>query len=222
MTSVITKKQILILLGAPGCGKGSQAALIKKKFKIPHISTGDILRENIKHGTPLGLKAKEYIDRGELGPDSLVVDILFERVSEPDCSHGFILDGFPRTLSQGEILQKRLGNDAEIRAIYFDVSKETLLKRILGRILCKNCGTSYHKSFAPPQIEGVCDICGSELYTREDDSEEVALNRLNVYQELTIPLLEFFKKLGQLQTLSCETSKEEVFTNLVKLISSNN
>lgn len=219
MAPVIAKKQILILLGAPGCGKGSQAVLLKEKLGIPHISTGEILRENIKKNTPLGLKAKGYIDRGELGPDSLIVDILFERVSQPDCERGYILDGFPRTLSQGKILQERLGSENEIQAIYFDVSSETILKRILGRLLCKKCGAPYHRTFSPPKVEGQCDLCHSSLFQRDDDREEIAQKRLSVYTEQTAPLLDFFREQGQLRSIPCETTKEEIFTNLIKLIS---
>ena len=218
MTPVLTKKQIIILLGAPGCGKGSQANLLKEKLHIPHISTGYILRENIKNGTPLGKKAKSYMDRGELGPDSLIVDILFDRVAKADCKRGYILDGFPRTLSQGKILQERLGSDCEILALYFDVSSETILQRILGRLLCKKCQTPYHSTFSPPKTTGKCDLCSSELFQREDDREEIALKRLSVYSEQTAPLLDFFNNQGLLRSIPCETTKEEVFTNLIKLI----
>ncbi len=221
MAPVITKKQILILLGAPGCGKGSQAALLKEKFNIPHISTGDILRENIKNGTPLGLEAKSYMDRGELGPDSLIVDILFDRVAKDDCKRGYILDGFPRTLSQGKILQERLGKDCEILALYFDVSNETILQRILGRLLCKKCNTPYHRTFSPPKTSGKCDLCNSELFRRDDDQEEIALKRLSVYSEQTAPLLDFFNNQNQLRSIPCESTKEEIFTNLITLIPQN-
>jgi len=221
MAPVVTKKQVLILLGAPGCGKGSQAALLKEELSIPHISTGEILRENIKAGTALGREAKSYMDRGELVSDSLIVDILFDRVARADCERGYILDGFPRTLSQGKILQKRLGSDHEILALYFDLSNATIIKRILGRLLCKKCGTPYHRIFSPPKIEGTCDLCSSELFRREDDREEIARKRLSVYAEQTAPLLDFFKGKGQLHPISCETSKEEIFINLIKLIPQN-
>lgn len=221
MAAIITKKQVLILLGAPGCGKGSQAALLKEKLDVPHVSTGDILRENIKNDTPLGLKAKSYMDRGELTPDSLIVDILFDRVAKADCKRGYILDGFPRTLSQGKILQERLGNDHEILALYFDVSSKTILQRILGRLLCKKCQAPYHRTFSPPKTKGKCDLCSSELFQREDDREEIALKRLSVYSEQTAPLLDFFKDQGQLRSIPCESTKEEIFINLITLISQN-
>ncbi len=217
MAQILTKKQVLILLGAPGCGKGSQAMLLKEKLGVPHISTGDILRENIKQGTELGRQAKSFMDAGNLVPDSLIVNILLNRIAKEDCEKGYILDGFPRTLSQAKILEEQLGDEVEILALHLDASTETVLKRILGRLICKSCQTPYHLTFSLPKTEGVCDKCNSPLYQRKDDSEKIALERLNVYAKQTAPLLQFFKERNRLHTISCEQSKQEVFVELIKL-----
>lgn len=164
----------LILLGAPGAGKGTQAEYLSKRFSIPHISTGDILRENVKNETELGKKAKEYMDKGLLVPDEIVIEIVKDRLSKEDCKNGFLLDGFPRTIAQAEALDKvleELGQKID-KVLNIEVPDEKILERMSGRRICKNCGASFHVIYRPPQKEGVCDVCGGELYQREDDKEE--------------------------------------------------
>ncbi|CCQ93504.1 adenylate kinase [[Clostridium] ultunense Esp] len=188
----------LILLGPPGAGKGTQASAIVKKYGIPHISTGDIFRVNIKMGTELGIKAKTYMDKGLLVPDELVISIVKDRLTEEDCKKGFLLDGFPRTLSQGEALDEEL-NDMGLklnRVINIEVGKEVLIERAIGRRVCKDCGSTYHIKFSPPKQENICDNCGGQLFQREDDKVETIKQRIQVYLKQTKPLIDYYTKKG--------------------------
>lgn len=210
----------LILLGAPGAGKGTQAKLIVEKYGIPQISTGDMLREAVAKGTELGKKAKEYMDRGELVPDEVVIGIVKERLKQPDCEKGFILDGFPRTLKQAEELDKmleELGKKIDA-VINVHVPEEEVVKRIVNRRTCKNCGAVYHLIYNPPKEEGKCDKCGGELYQRDDDKEETVRARYKVYKEQTEPLIEYYSKKGLLYTVDGTKSIEEVFEEIQKIL----
>jgi len=185
----------LILLGPPGAGKGTQAANISERYNIPHISTGDIFRANIKAGTPLGVKAKSYIDAGQLVPDTLVVEIVADRLTEEDAKNGFLLDGFPRTVNQAEELKSFLASKSISlnRVINIAVDPTVLIERAVGRRICKACGATYHVAFNAPKTEGVCDKCGGELYQRSDDVAETVKNRIEVYQNETSPLISFYR-----------------------------
>ncbi|MBO8153630.1 adenylate kinase [Thermovirga sp.] len=186
----------LIFLGPPGAGKGTQAAVISKRFGIAHISTGDILRENVSKKTDLGIQAQKYMEAGQLVPDDVIVAMVESRLQEKDCQEGFILDGFPRTVVQAEALDKLLEKlDIELDGIiYFDVPDEVVVKRLSGRRICKSCGAIYNIHSQPPKKDGVCDLCGGELYQRSDDEESVVMNRLKVYKELTAPLISYYEK----------------------------
>lgn len=208
----------LILLGPPGAGKGTQAEKIAKEFNIPHISTGDIFRANIKNETKLGLKAKQYIDNGELVPDSVVVAIVEDRIKQDDTKNGFLLDGFPRTENQALALDKVLTEigislDAVIN---IKVDSQILVSRITGRRICKDCGATYHIEFNPPAEEGVCDLCGGELYQRSDDNEDTVQNRIDVYNKQTAPLIEYYSKQDLIKTIDGEQAIDKVFTDIVK------
>lgn len=203
----------IIMLGAPGAGKGTQAKMIADKYDIPHISTGDIFRANIKEGTPLGMEAKQYMDKGLLVPDELTVKILLDRVAKKDCQNGYVLDGFPRTIPQAEVLDKALGErgDRIDHAIDVDVPDENIVKRMGGRRACLSCGATYHIEHVPPKQEGICDVCGQKLVLRDDDKSETVQNRLNVYHEQTQPLIDFYRNKGILKTVDGTKDKEEVF-----------
>ena len=209
-----------ILLGPPGAGKGTQAAKIIEKYNIPHISTGDIFRENIKKGTELGKKAQEYMNRGELVPDDLVIEIATTRLLEDDCKDGFLLDGFPRTVYQAEKLDEFLAaHGSKIdKVIDIEVGKEELMIRLTGRRVCKKCGASYHIVNIPPKKEGVCDICGGPLIQRDDDNAETAANRIEVYEEQTRPLVDYYKKEGNLVLIDGTTGLENVFADIVRAL----
>jgi len=189
--SVIEKPFVVILMGPPGAGKGTHAKPLAAHLSIPHISTGDLFREHISIQTPLGRKAKTYIDQGKLVPDEVVLDMLFARISLPDCKHGYIFDGFPRTVSQAQALEKRIHN-ALVIVINLNVSDALLVERISGRLTCKKCGKSYHKKYDPPLLTGQCDVCKDVLYQRDDDKEEILKKRLEVYRSQTRPLIEYY------------------------------
>jgi adenylate kinase len=191
------------MLGAPGAGKGTQAKKLANKYNIPHISTGDIFRANIKNKTELGEKAKQFMDKGLLVPDELVVDLVVDRLNEDDAKEGFILDGFPRTIPQAKALDNTL-NDLDMKidyAVDIDVKDEAIVKRMSGRRACVGCGATYHTITIPPKVEGICDTCGKELILREDDKPETVLKRLGVYHEQTQPLIDYYKEQGILMTI---------------------
>ena len=209
-----------ILLGPPGAGKGTQAAKIVEKYQIPHISTGDIFRENIKQGTELGKKASEYINRGELVPDDLVIEIATYRLTRDDCKAGFILDGFPRTVHQAEELDKFLTARGEKLSVVInlEVGEDVLMKRLTGRRVCKKCGASFHVVNMPPKQEGICDVCGGELIQRPDDNEETAANRIAVYNDQTKPLIDYYEKAGIIANIDGSKPLEESFASVSKAL----
>lgn len=210
----------LILLGPPGAGKGTQAARIVEKYNIPHISTGDIFRKNISEGTKLGKKAKEYMDRGELVPDSLVIEIATDRLTEDDCADGFLLDGFPRTVEQAVALDAFLGGRGERinHVLDIDVPKEELMTRLIGRRVCKECGATYHVTNMPPAKEGICDKCGGELIQRADDTEATVENRIEVYNRQTKPLLDYYDKTGNIVHLDGSIGFEKLFAQITEIL----
>ena len=210
----------IIMLGAPGAGKGTQAKQIAGKYSIPHISTGDIFRANIKNGTELGKKAKEYMDQGLLVPDELTCDLVVDRIGQDDCKNGFVLDGFPRTIPQAEALTNALNELGEKMdfAIDVDVPDENIVKRMSGRRACLECGATYHIVSIPPKKEGICDACGSELVLRDDDKPETVQKRLDVYHEQTQPLIDYYKKAGILKSVDGTQPMEDVFADIVKIL----
>lgn len=210
----------LILLGPPGAGKGTQAEFIVDQYQIPHISTGDIFRKNIKEGTELGLRAKSYIDQGALVPDSLVVEIVEARLKEADCHGGFLLDGFPRTVFQAEELDKvleRMGVDLTA-VLNIKVDPELLVSRAVGRRICRSCGATYHIHNNPSRVDGVCDKCGGELYQRSDDIEETVANRINVYMNETSPLIHYYEVRGKLVNIDGEQDIKVVSSDIVNVL----
>ena len=210
----------IIMLGAPGAGKGTQAKKIAAKYSIPHISTGDIFRANIKNGTELGKKAKTYMDQGLLVPDDLVVDLVVDRVNQEDCVNGYVLDGFPRTIPQAEALDKALtGMDEAIDyAINVEVPDENIVQRMSGRRACVNCGATYHIVYAPTKKENVCDTCEGELILRDDDKPETVQKRLNVYHEQTQPLIDYYTEQNKLVEVDGTIDIEKVFDAIVKIL----
>ena len=210
----------IIMLGAPGAGKGTQAKMIADKYGVPHISTGDIFRANIKNGTELGVEAKKYMDQGLLVPDELTVRILLDRVAQDDCKNGYVLDGFPRTIPQAEVLDSeltKLGDHIDY-AINVDVPDENIVKRMSGRRACLKCGATYHVVHAAPKVEGVCDTCGEKLVLRDDDQPETVQKRLNVYHEQTQPLIDYYTKEGILKSVDGTKDLEEVFADIVAIL----
>ena len=210
----------IIMLGAPGAGKGTQAKMIAAKYQIPHISTGDIFRANIKNGTELGMEAKKYMDQGQLVPDELTVKILLDRGAQPDCSEGYVLDGFPRTIPQAEVLDNalnKLGDSIDF-AIDVDVPDENIVRRMSGRRACLSCGATYHIEHIPPKQEGVCDTCGQPLVLRDDDKPETVLKRLKVYHEQTQPLIDFYTKKGVLRSVDGTVDMNDVFEAIVNVL----
>ena len=210
----------IVMLGAPGAGKGTQADRIAEKFGIPHISTGDIFRANLREGTELGKKAKVYMDRGELVPDDLTCDLLIDRVSKEDCAEGYILDGFPRTIAQAEVLDRALKalNTAVDFAIDVEVPDEDIVTRMSGRRACPKCGATYHVKYMPSKIEDKCDKCGSDLILRDDDKPETVLKRLRVYHDQTQPLIDYYQKKGILHTVDGTKTPEAVFGSILAFL----
>lgn len=210
----------LILLGPPGAGKGTQAARICQRYSIPHISTGDIFRRHIKEGTEFGKKAQEYMNKGALVPDDLVLEIAEARLIEEDCKNGFLLDGFPRTVNQAEQLDKFLDErDLTIdKVLDIHVDKEVLMTRLIGRRVCRSCGTTYHVVNMPPKKEGVCDVCGGELYQRSDDTAATVENRIEVYIAQTRPLVEYYEKLGNIAHIDGSKGLDDVMSDIVSVL----
>ncbi|NLK29044.1 MAG: adenylate kinase [Clostridiales bacterium] len=210
----------IIMLGAPGAGKGTQAKKLAEKYGIPHISTGDIFRANIKNNTELGQKAKVYMDQGLLVPDELVVDLVVDRFKNPDCEKGYVLDGFPRTIPQAEALDEALtkNGDAIEYAIDVDVPDEDIIKRMSGRRACVNCGETYHIVNIPPKKEGICDVCNNSLVLRDDDQPETVKKRLAVYHEQTQPLIDYYRNKGILKTVDGTKKMDETFDEIVAII----
>ena len=210
----------VVMLGAPGAGKGTQAKKIAAKYNIPHISTGDIFRANIKNGTELGKKAKTYMDQGLLVPDELVVDLVVDRVNQEDCADGYVLDGFPRTIPQAEALTKALASQGQKLdyAIDVDVPDENIVRRMSGRRACVGCGATYHLEYVPTKKEGICDVCGGELILRDDDKPETVEKRLGVYHEQTQPLIDYYTNAGILKRVDGTVDIEEVFQAVVQIL----
>ncbi len=210
----------IIMLGAPGAGKGTQAQMIADKYGIPHVSTGDIFRANIKEGTALGMEAKEYMDQGLLVPDELTVRILLDRVAREDCGDGYVLDGFPRTIPQANVLDEaleKLGDKIDY-AIDVDVPDDNIVRRMSGRRACLACGATFHIENVPPKKEGICDRCGTELVLRDDDREETVQKRLDVYHEQTQPLIEFYRSKGILEVVDGMKPMQEVFADITAIL----
>ncbi|MBP5624098.1 MAG: adenylate kinase [Lachnospiraceae bacterium] len=210
----------IIMLGAPGAGKGTQAEMICEKYGLPHVSTGDIFRANIKNGTELGKEAKQYMDKGQLVPDELTVKILLDRVAQDDCKNGYVLDGFPRTIPQAEVLEEALNKlgDKIDYAINVEVPDENIINRMSGRRACVNCGATYHVVYAPTKVEGICDKCGEKLILRDDDKPETVKSRLDVYHKQTQPLIEFYSKKNILKEVDGTVSMNDVFNNIVAIL----
>ena len=210
----------IIMLGAPGAGKGTQAIKIAEKYKIPHVSTGDLFRSNISKNTDLGMEAKQYMDAGKLVPDELTVRMLLDRVSKDDCKNGYVLDGFPRTIAQAEVLEQEVKklNDKIDFVINVEVPDENIVKRMGGRRACTKCGATYHVVHVPPKKEGICDNCGSELVLRSDDAPETVRKRLDVYHEQTQPLIDFYKARGILKQVDGTQDMQAVFDDIVKIL----
>lgn len=211
----------IIMLGAPGAGKGTQAKMIADRYSIPHISTGDIFRANIKNGTELGKKAKEYMDQGLLVPDELVCDLVVDRVQQDDCANGYVLDGFPRTIPQAESLDAALaslGTGVEY-AINVDVPDENIVRRMSGRRACVTCGATYHLEHIPPKQEGICDRCGAALILRDDDKPETVTKRLDVYHTQTQPLIDYYTAKNVLVDVDGTKNMDEVFADIVNILS---
>jgi adenylate kinase len=209
----------IVLFGPPGSGKGTQAKMLAEKYGILHISTGDILRENLKNQTKLGLEAKSYMDKGELVPDDVLIKIIKDRLSQPDCASGFLLDGYPRTVPQADALStilNEMGKKLDV-VLNIDVHDDELIKRLTGRRMCA-CGASYHILFNPPKREGICDRCGKELYHRDDDKEEAIMNRLDVYKNQTQPLIEYYTKADVMVTVNGAASISEVFDEICRML----
>ena len=214
------KHMKIIMLGAPGAGKGTQAKMLAAKYDIPHISTGDIFRANIKNGTELGAKAKEYMDKGLLVPDELVVDLIMDRFKADDCKNGYILDGFPRTIPQAEALDKALTAVGESidYAINVEVPDENIVNRMSGRRACVGCGATYHIKYNPTKVEGKCDACNADLILRDDDKPETVLNRLEVYHNQTQPLIDYYSNKGVMREVDGTVDMQVVFDSIVAIL----
>ncbi len=210
----------IIMLGAPGAGKGTQAKMIAEKYGVPHVSTGDIFRSNIKGGTELGKLAKSYMDQGQLVPDDVTIKLLLDRISQEDCANGYILDGFPRTIPQAESLTKALDDRREMidYAIDVDVPDEAIVNRMSGRRACVGCGATYHIVYNAPKFENICDVCGEKLILRDDDKPETVQKRLSVYHEQTQPLIDYYNNEGILVSVDGTKDLNEVFADIVTML----
>lgn len=217
LTAKTNKPQILVLLGAPGSGKGTQSILLQKKTHLPQISTGDLFRDHQKRATEIGLKAKEYVSQGKLVPDELVLDMLFDRISAPDCKKGFILDGFPRTVPQAEMLSQKL-KKCHLKVIGLEVPDDEIVKRLSNRLVCEICNAPYHKIDFPPAVAGICDIDQGQLIQRPDDQEEIVLQRLNVYHEQTEPVKTYYAAKNLLIEIDATQGKNETFAAIEKAL----
>ena len=209
----MSSSRVIILLGPPGAGKGTQAVRLAAELGIAHVATGDLFRENLSQGTDLGNRAKGYMEAGKLVPDDLVLEMLFDRVSKPDCAEGYLLDGFPRTLPQAKALTKALGNQAYL-TLLLEVEDELLVGRASGRLLCRGCSNIHHDTFSPPKQEGKCDACGGELYRRKDDAAEVVRERLVVFHNETQPMIDYYRELGSLEVIDGSQMPDAVFAEL--------
>lgn len=211
----------VILLGPPGAGKGTQAKMLVEEYQIPQISTGDILRAAVKEGSPLGKEAKACMDKGDLVPDSVVIGIVEERIQQPDCAKGYMLDGFPRTVPQAEALDGMLQNlSSQIdHVVSIEVASEELVGRLTGRRTCRDCGVGFHVMFDPPEQEGVCDKCGGELYQRDDDNVETVTSRLEVYESQTLPLIDYYKAQGKIRPIDGVGDIKEIFGRVTQVLS---
>jgi adenylate kinase len=207
------------MMGPPGAGKGTQAVELAQKIKLPHISTGDLFREHLSQKTALGQKAKAFIDKGELVPDDLVINMLFERIAKADCKEGFILDGFPRTIEQAKALESKMQGRFRVITLNLQIADHPLVQRITGRLMCKKCGAPYHKKFLPPKVANTCDLCKGPLYQRADDTEAIVKERLSVYHKQTEPVISYFeKKPGSLYQINSDQEKEAVLKELLKTV----
>ncbi len=212
---------VLILLGAPGSGKGTLASILSDHLQVPHISTGDLFRENIREHTPIGKEAQKFINHGNLVPDEVVLEMFFKRLKDPDCSKGVILDGVPRTTAQAETLDKKLGSTHKFLTFVLDTNEPLLIERICGRLVCQECGKSYHKKYNPPEDE-LCGTCNGSLFQRPDDTKETLLNRLEIYQSETEPLIKYYKKRpGDLFTVNGGQEKNKVFKDILSALKNN-
>lgn len=212
------KRTIIILIGPPGSGKGSQASLLKATLNLPHLSTGDLLREHVTLNSALGKIAKNYIDNGKLVPDGIILDMIMERISKEDCLKGFLLDGFPRTLVQAEELKKRLLPQDEIFILNFAIDDAIIIERIAGRLICSKCSAPYHIHFSPPKTAHICDHCGAELYQRADDNETVIKKRLEVYHQQTSPLIKYYENYENFHNLNADSPKNELFKKICLIL----
>ena len=214
----------IIMVGAPGAGKGTQAKRIAEKYDIPHVSTGDIFRANLKEGTELGLKAKVYMDQGALVPDEITIGMLMDRIHQADCKNGYVLDGFPRNIPQAEALTKALDASGESIDAVIDVNvpDENIMERMSGRRTCRKCGEGYHTKFKPSMVDGICDVCGGELYTRDDDLPETVKKRLTVYHDQTQPLIDYYTKQQILKSVDGTQRMDKVFAEIVTILDAYN
>ncbi|MBW2147439.1 MAG: adenylate kinase [Deltaproteobacteria bacterium] len=213
----------LIMMGPPGAGKGTQAQMLAERFSCPHVSTGDMFREAVKKGSPMGTRAREYMDKGALIPDPIVIGMVEERIDQPDCRNGYILDGFPRTVAQAEALDTSLSRRGAAidHVINVDVEDAEIVKRLAGRRTCRRCGWTCHVVFDPSKVVGVCDNCGGELFQRADDSEKTVQARLRVYKEQTTPLIQYYQQKGLLRSITGQGSINEIFNRIMEVVDQN-
>ncbi len=210
----------VVLLGAPGAGKGTQAATLTKQLGVAHVASGDLFRRALSEQTELGLLAKSYMEKGELVPDEVTIDMVLERIRQPDCAAGVLFDGFPRTLSQAKALDERLAGEGKTidKAIYIEVPEEALVKRLSGRWICRDCQTPYHEVSSPPKVPGRCDVCGGELYQRADDTEETVRERLKVFFSQTLPIIDYYENQGKLLRVDGDRDIDEVSSSISRLL----